>query len=103
VGDFVDRGPHQRDVLKIARDMCEAETASAVLGNHEFNAIAWAMPDDEYNAWNFPSTLRRTAAEGLLIPPELRVGREVRISESWIVCNFFAKPRRKLHLLRCVA
>jgi hypothetical protein len=47
VGDFVDRGPHQRDVLKIARDMCGADTASAVLGNHEFNAIAWAMPDNE--------------------------------------------------------
>jgi Calcineurin-like phosphoesterase len=47
VGDFVDRGPHQQDVLKIARDMCEADTAIAVLGNHEFNAIAWATPDDE--------------------------------------------------------
>ena len=25
--------------------MCEAETAFAVLGNHEFNAIGWATPD----------------------------------------------------------
>jgi Calcineurin-like phosphoesterase len=47
VGDFVYRGPDQRDVLKIARDMCEADTASAVLGNHEFNAIAWATPDGQ--------------------------------------------------------
>jgi hypothetical protein len=45
VGDFVDRGPEQREVLRIARAMCEAETAFALLGNHEFNAIAWAMPD----------------------------------------------------------
>src|SRR5208282_3704732 len=47
VGDFVDRGPDQREVLRIARSMCEADTASAVLGNHEFNAIAWAIPDGE--------------------------------------------------------
>jgi Calcineurin-like phosphoesterase len=46
VGDFVDRGPDQRGVLKIARDMCEADMAKAVLGNHEFNAIAWATKDE---------------------------------------------------------
>ena len=45
VGDFVDRGPEQREVLRIARTMCEAESASAVLGNHEFNAIGWSTPD----------------------------------------------------------
>jgi hypothetical protein len=27
--------------------MREAGTASAVLGNHEFNAIAWATPNDD--------------------------------------------------------
>jgi hypothetical protein len=42
VGDFIDRGPQQREVLRIARAMCEAGSASAVLGNHEFNAIGWA-------------------------------------------------------------
>jgi Calcineurin-like phosphoesterase len=42
VGDFVDRGPQQREVLRIARSMCEAGVASAVMGNHEFNAIGWA-------------------------------------------------------------
>jgi hypothetical protein len=47
VGDFVDRGPDQREVLRIARNMCEAGTATAVLGNHEFNAIAWATPNDD--------------------------------------------------------
>jgi hypothetical protein len=47
VGDFVDRGPEQREVLRIARNMCEAKTANAVLGNHELNAIAWATPNDE--------------------------------------------------------
>ena len=42
VGDFVDRGPQQREVLRIARSMCEAGFAKAVMGNHEFNAIGWA-------------------------------------------------------------
>lgn len=45
VGDFVDRGPDQKGVLRIARNMCEANTAQAILGNHEFNAIAWATPN----------------------------------------------------------
>ena len=45
VGDFVDRGPDQKEVLRIARKMCEVGTASAVLGNHEFNAIGWATPN----------------------------------------------------------
>lgn len=44
LGDFIDRGPDQRRVLQIARAMCAAGSAQAVLGNHEFNAIAWAAP-----------------------------------------------------------
>jgi RNA polymerase sigma factor (sigma-70 family) len=46
VGDFVDRGPEQLEVLHIARSMCDAGTALAVMGNHEFNALSWAEPDD---------------------------------------------------------
>jgi len=45
VGDFVDRGPEQIEVLRIARSMCDAGAASAILGNHEFNAIGWATPN----------------------------------------------------------
>lgn len=44
-GDFVDRGPRQREVLRIARAMVEAGAARAVMGNHEFNALAYATPD----------------------------------------------------------
>jgi hypothetical protein len=47
VGDFIDRGPEQREVLRIARTMCEAGYASAVMGNHEFNAIGWAAKHDD--------------------------------------------------------
>jgi hypothetical protein len=47
VGDFIDRGPQQREVLRIARSMCEAGIASAVIGNHEFNAIGWAAQKND--------------------------------------------------------
>jgi hypothetical protein len=47
VGDFIDRGPRQREVLRIARSMCEAGTARAVMGNHEFNAIGWVTQNKD--------------------------------------------------------
>lgn len=45
VGDLVDRGPEQVRCVEIVRAMVEAGSAQVVLGNHEFNAIAWATPD----------------------------------------------------------
>jgi hypothetical protein len=45
VGDFIDRGPKQREVLGIVQGMCAAGSACAAMGNHEFNALAWATPD----------------------------------------------------------
>lgn len=47
VGDFIDRGPRQVDTYRLARRMVEADSALAILGNHEFNAIAWYLPDPE--------------------------------------------------------
>ncbi len=43
-GDFIDRGPYIKDVLRICRAMCENGTARAVMGNHEFNALAYHTP-----------------------------------------------------------
>ncbi|WP_449412079.1 metallophosphoesterase [Pandoraea soli] len=52
VGDFIDRGPHQLETLDIVRRMVDAGNALAIMGNHEFNAIAWYLRDpdqsDEY-------------------------------------------------------
>lgn len=45
VGDFVDRGPHQLETINIVRRMVEGGHALAVMGNHEFNAIAWYLKD----------------------------------------------------------
>ena len=45
VGDFIDRGPHQLETVDIVRRMVEDHRALAVMGNHEFNAIAWYLKD----------------------------------------------------------
>ena len=48
VGDFVDRGPRQVDTVMAVRRMIDSGHARAVMGNHEFNAIAWYLPDPAY-------------------------------------------------------
>ncbi len=45
VGDFIDRGPRQLESVMTVRRMVDAGSAQAVMGNHEFNAIAWHTPD----------------------------------------------------------
>jgi hypothetical protein len=45
VGDLIDRGPGQLETLRLVRTMVEAGSAQVVLGNHEFNAIAYATVD----------------------------------------------------------
>lgn len=44
LGDYVDRGPEIRQTLEIVRTMVEAGNATALMGNHEYNAIAWFTP-----------------------------------------------------------
>jgi Calcineurin-like phosphoesterase len=45
VGDLIDRGPKQLATIELVRAMVDAESAQCIMGNHEFNAIAWASPD----------------------------------------------------------
>ena len=45
LGDFIDRGPCQRETISIVRAMIDAGAALAVMGNHEYNAIAYATAD----------------------------------------------------------
>ena len=44
VGDLIDRGADQVEVVRLVRAMHGAGSARVVLGNHEFNAVAWATP-----------------------------------------------------------
>jgi hypothetical protein len=41
LGDFIDRGNEQREVISIVRPMIENGSALSVMGNHEYNAIAY--------------------------------------------------------------
>ena len=41
VGDLVDRGPAQLEVLQTVKRMADCGSAQVVMGNHEFNAIAY--------------------------------------------------------------
>lgn len=50
VGDLIDRGPGQLEVLRTVRAMVDAGAAIVVMGNHEFNAIAYATPDPQGSA-----------------------------------------------------
>lgn len=67
VGDLIDSGPQQKRVLQVVKAMVDAGTALMVLGNHEFNAMAYHTewpdrpgkfmrphddPDDEWSAKN---------------------------------------------------
>ncbi len=45
LGDYIDRGPSIREVLRIVRGMTDSGAALAILGNHEFNALAYSIPD----------------------------------------------------------
>jgi Calcineurin-like phosphoesterase len=47
VGDLIDRGPDQVQTVELVRRMEAISAARCILGNHEFNAIAWATPDPD--------------------------------------------------------
>lgn len=49
VGDLVDRGPQQLRTLEIAKAMVESGAAKIVMGNHEFNALAYEAGLREHN------------------------------------------------------
>lgn len=50
VGDYIDRGPAIREVLHIIHGMVQGGQAIALMGNHEYNALAYhyQLPDGAY-------------------------------------------------------
>ncbi len=76
VGDFVDRGPAIGEVVEIARTMVDAGNALAVMGNHEYNAIAfhtrrpgkqdkWFRPHSDKNLKQHQATLDQLSSREL--------------------------------------
>ncbi|NLZ79347.1 MAG: hypothetical protein GX908_07525 [Gammaproteobacteria bacterium] len=62
LGDFIDRGPKQAQTIKIVQDMIENGHAQAVMGNHEFNAIAWATEDSQNSGAFLRARTQKTCA-----------------------------------------
>ena len=46
IGDYIDRGPQIRETLHLVRNMVENESAIALMGNHEYNAIGFHTKDE---------------------------------------------------------
>lgn len=49
VGDFIDRGPQIEQTLKIVKEMVDNQSAYAIMGNHEYNAICYHSKDKNGN------------------------------------------------------
>ena len=58
LGDLIDRGPGQREVTSIVQGMMDSGNALSVMGNHEFNAIAYATRDEDTGKYLRPHTER---------------------------------------------
>ncbi len=61
LGDFVDRGPQQRQLLQIVMAMVQQGAALSVMGNHEFNALGYHTENpNKPGAWLRPRTNKNT-------------------------------------------
>ena len=65
LGDFIDRGPQQNQVLDTVMAMVSNQQALAVMGNHEFNALAYHTldpntPDNDPERHLRPHTTKNT-------------------------------------------
>lgn len=60
LGDLIDRGPGQVEVLTIVRDMIEAGSGRSILGNHEWNAVGFGSRDPEKGDWLRPRSANKT-------------------------------------------
>lgn len=47
VGDYIDRGPKIRETLEIVKQMVDNDSAIALLGNHEYNALCFHAESSE--------------------------------------------------------
>ena len=51
LGDLIDRGPQQREVIRVVRPMVDAGSALICLGNHELNAVGYATRSKDQSGY----------------------------------------------------
>lgn len=49
LGDYIDRGPENASVIRIVQELIASNRATAIMGNHEFNALHYHTVDPETN------------------------------------------------------
>ncbi|MDD4729224.1 MAG: metallophosphoesterase [Dysgonamonadaceae bacterium] len=47
LGDYIDRGPKIKETLEIVKAMVDNESAIALMGNHEYNALCFHFQETE--------------------------------------------------------
>lgn len=101
-GDFIDRGPQIPDVVRIVSTMVRSGAAQAVMGNHEFNALAYHTKDptlpgtflrlhNDRNTHQHKQTLQQFDNDGLAealdwfrtLPPSLDLGNLRIVHACW--------------------
>lgn len=86
LGDFVDRGPQQRLVLQTVMAMCKRGAARAIMGNHEFNALAFhtEYPPDS-GKWLRPRNNKNTKQHLAFLQAYLGAPEELEIVLNWFM------------------
>lgn len=81
VGDLIDRGPAQLEVLETVRELVDAGLALAVMGNHEFNAIAFATRDPVSGDWLRPRSKKNRGQHQAFLDA---VGEDSELHREWV-------------------
>lgn len=80
IGDLIDRGNQEIQTLRIVFAMLDADAAYVVMGNHEYNALAYATIDQRTMHHDSPSYLRphnpRNTSQHLAFLDEVQWGSE---------------------------
>ena len=86
LGDFIDRGPQQRLVLQTVMAMCKRGSAQAIMGNHEFNALAYHTEHPEGSKkWLRTRNNKNTHQHLAFLNEYLRVPEELKSVLAWFM------------------
>lgn len=81
VGDLIDRGPDQLEVLGIVRSMVDTGQARIVLGNHEFNAIGYSARRVQTGQHLRPRSTKNRAQHAAFLAA---VGEDSPLHREWV-------------------